>query len=142
MWIKMDRNWFLCHLKAKWLYFQIQRAKYTKFWTVFAAGPIKKKRCDNFEAKYVIFFFYQNDLHVFIISTTLQISSNIKIIVHIKSGKRSIKAALHGKCKQLECLHFFTIFTNLKIDQYEKVNSLGVINFIKIKSTIKKSKYR
>ena len=29
-------------------------------------------------------------------------------------------------------------FTSLKIDQYELVNSLGVINLSKIKSTIKK----
>ena len=30
-------------------------------------------------------------------------------------------------------------FTSLKIDQYERVNSLGVINLSKIKSTIKKA---
>ena len=29
-------------------------------------------------------------------------------------------------------------FTSLKIDQYERVNSLGVINLSKIKSTIEK----
>ena len=28
-------------------------------------------------------------------------------------------------------------FTSLKLDQYERVNSLGVINLSKIKSTIK-----
>ena len=50
---KIGRNRILCQFKAKWLYFQIQKKINTKYWIVFAVEPFKK-RCDNFDAEFII----------------------------------------------------------------------------------------